>query len=118
MDAFYALADPRRRMIIELLANNGQLTAGQISNRFEITAQAISQHLRILRESGLLLMKKNAQQHIYLINPSSVKELEAWASETTKLWNARFDELDKVLEKEKNLNAKKARTWQTKSKRN
>lgn len=118
MDAFYALADPRRRMIIGLLAQNGQLTAGEISNRFDITAQAISQHLRILRESGLLLMSKSAQRHIYQINSASVHELELWASETTKLWNSRFDELDKVLESEKKQNTKKARTWQTKSKRN
>jgi DNA-binding transcriptional ArsR family regulator len=118
MDVFYALADPRRRMIIDMIASNGQMSAGEICKGFKITAQAVSQHLRILRESGLLSMRKNAQQHIYQINSASVSELETWAHETTRLWNDRFDALDNVLESEKKLNAKKARKWQTKSRGN
>jgi DNA-binding transcriptional ArsR family regulator len=116
MDLFFALSDPRRRMIVEMLANNGQLTAGEICKQFDITAQAVSQHLRILRESGLLLMQKHAQQHIYQINTDSILELDRWATETTRLWNGRFDALEKVLKEEKANDAKKVNLWQRKTK--
>ena len=116
MDAFYALADPKRRMIVELLAKNGELAAGDIYKNFEITAQAVSQHLGILRESGLLLMEKRGQQHIYRINRESILELDGWARETARLWDARLDALEKVLKEEKNNNAKKVILWQKQAK--
>lgn len=101
MDIFYALAEPRRRKIIELLASNGQLTATQICNKFDITAQAISQHLKILREAKLVVMEKRSQQRIYQMNPHSMLEVEKWTRQMEDLWSKRFDRLDKLLEEEK-----------------
>lgn len=101
MDAFYALAEPRRRKIIELLANNGELSATEISKKFDITAQAISQHLKVLLNANLVKMDKHAQQHIYKINTESVFEIEDWAKQTIITWNKRFDALDLVLKQEK-----------------
>jgi DNA-binding transcriptional ArsR family regulator len=106
MDMFYALAEPRRRRIIELLANSGQLTATQIYKKFDVTAQAISQHLGILLDAKLVLMHKHSQQHIYELNPASIYEIEEWAKQTERLWKERFDRLDGVLESEKKKNAK------------
>lgn len=106
MDMFYALAEPRRRKIIELLAYNGQLSATQIYRKFDVTAQAISQHLGILLDAKLVRMEKHAQQHIYQLNPDSMAELEGWAKHMEKLWAERLDRLDEVLEQEKNKNAK------------
>ncbi|MDE1871125.1 MAG: winged helix-turn-helix transcriptional regulator [Candidatus Micrarchaeota archaeon] len=108
MDMFYALAEPRRRKIIEMLATNGQMSATEISRNFRISPQAISQHLRILLETRLLRMEKHAQQHIYRVNPDSILELEAWVRQTKKLWDARFDRLDEVL-KEENRHSKKTK---------
>ena len=102
MDAFYALAAPRRRAILEMLAKKGSLSAGQISRKFDITAQAISQHLRILLDAKLVFMERRAQQHIYKLNLDSVSEVEMWAKQMEELWNGRLDRLDKVLEEEKN----------------
>ncbi len=104
MDIFSALADPTRRKIMELLASNGQLTATEISAKFEITPPAISQHLKILREADLVKMEKKAQQHIYRINPDAMLELEGWARQLTRLWNERLDALDKLLQAEKKKN--------------
>lgn len=101
MDIFQALADPSRRNIIELLAKKGKLTSTDISNKFQISAPAISQHLKVLRETRLLKMERKAQQHIYQINPQKIHELERWVKKLAKKWDERFLALDKLLEKEK-----------------
>lgn len=101
MDTFSALADPNRRSIIELLAVRGELPASEISSKFNITPAAISQHLKILRESELVLMEKRAQQRIYQINTAKILELEHWIKKLTDLWDDRFTALDRLLEREK-----------------
>ncbi len=101
MDVFYALAEPRRRKIVELLAREGQMSATNIYSKFDVTAQAISQHLRVLREAKLVKMEKQAQRHIYQVNPDSILEVERWARDTEKLWGDRFDRLDEVFKTEK-----------------
>ncbi len=58
MNIFYALAEPKRRDIIELLAANGELTATDISHKFKVSASAISQHLKVLREVDLVIVQK------------------------------------------------------------
>ena len=98
---FYALAEPTRRDIIELLASNGQLSATDISNNFAVSAPAISQHLKVLREANFVRVEKRAQQRIYRINLEAMSEIEGWIQEMTKQWNARFNVLDKILEAEK-----------------
>ena len=101
MDVFSALADPPRRNIVEMLANNGKLSATDISDKFRVSPPAISQHLKVLREAKLVDMEKRAQQRIYQVNPSTISELEQWVKRITKAWKERFDALDKVLAAEK-----------------
>ena len=101
MDKFTALADPTRRKIIEILAQKGQLPATEISNQFPISPQAISQHLKVLREAKLVRVQKQAQQRIYRINPEAMRELEDWAGQMRQLWNRRFDALEELLEEQK-----------------
>ncbi len=98
---FYALAEPTRRNIIELLATNGQLSATDICNNFDISPPAISQHLKVLREAHFVLVEKRAQQRIYHINPDAMSELQTWVQKMTKRYSARFNALDKILEAEK-----------------
>jgi DNA-binding transcriptional ArsR family regulator len=107
MDTFYALAEPRRRKIIEILASKGQMSATEIYNNFDISPQAVSQHLKVLLESRLLRMEKHAQQHIYEVNTESVLELEEWARRIEAQWNQRFDRLDEVLKEEKKRDGRK-----------
>ena len=101
MDKFSALADPNRRHILEMLARRGQLSATEISDQFQVSPSAISQHLKVLREANLVLMEKRAQQRMYQINPEAVVELEQWARQLTQQWNERFEALDELLEAEK-----------------
>src|SRR5712691_8629682 len=95
---FYALAEPTRRDIIELLASNGQLSATDIYDNFAVSAPAISQHLKVLREANFVRVEKRAQQRIYRINPEAMSEVEGWVQEMTRQWSARFNVLDKRVE--------------------
>lgn len=101
MDIFQALSDKSRRNIIELLAKKGQLTSTDISNQFHISAPAISQHLKVLKEANLVQMEKRAQQRLYKINPSAMEEIQKWIKKLTELWDDRFLALDKILEQQK-----------------
>lgn len=96
MDVFYALAEPTRRSIIELLAERGQLPVSAIAQRFRSTPSAISQHLKVLREARLVQVEKRNQQRIYSLNAAAVKELEQWARQMS----ARYDELETMFESE------------------
>jgi len=107
MDVFYALAEPRRRRIIELLASNGKLSATEICSKFDVSAQAISQHLRVLLNVHLVHMEKHAQQRIYQLNPESISEVTKWIKLTERRWNERIDRLDSLLEAKKRKNTKK-----------
>ncbi len=100
MDAFHALAEPRRRRVVEILARRGQLSASQICDEFDVTPQAISQHLRVLREANVLQMEKRAQQRLYTFNPRSMNQIQVWVAEMARLWNSRLDRLDKALKEE------------------
>jgi len=101
MDIFLAVAEPTRRAIVELIANSGQLSATAISDRFEASPSAISQHLKALREAGVLTMEKHAQQRLYQLNPEAMHELETWAKKMADRWEERYTALDAVLEREK-----------------
>lgn len=106
---FYALAEPTRREIVELLASSGQLTASNIYDNFSVSHPAISQHLKVLREANIVQMEKRAQQHVYGINPGAMLELESWAKQIARMWSERFDALDKVLAEEKKKAAEETR---------
>ena len=101
MDIFTAIAEPTRRSIIEMLAERGALSATDISDKFDSSPPAISQHLKVLREARLVRMEKRSRQRIYRIDPSAMGEIELWVKHTTELWEQRFDRLDRVLETEK-----------------
>ncbi len=93
MDPFNVLAEPTRRDIIELLTESGQLTAGDIYEKFSSTPPAISQHLKVLRKAELVVMEKKAQKHIYKINPKA----KGWIRKLMMLWNERFNRLEVLM---------------------
>ncbi|MDG6916118.1 MAG: winged helix-turn-helix transcriptional regulator [Nitrososphaerota archaeon] len=107
MDAFYALAEPRRRRVLELLASRGKMSASQISGEFEVSPQAVSQHLNVLREADLISMERQGQRRIYAINPESMMGVKEWAEKVTSMWSRRFDALGEALESEKKARTKK-----------
>ena len=110
MDAFAALGDPTRRQIIELLASSGRMSATDIARRFQISAPAVSQHLKILREAQLVTVEKRAQQRLYTLNPQAMGDVETWVQRMTARWEARYRLLDDILEVEKRKLAQKRKS--------
>ena len=90
MDIFYALADPPRRQIVETLAA-GESSFGELADRFEISRPAVSQHLKVLREAGIVVARADAQRRIYRLEDGGLAELDAWLGKLRGFWNARLD---------------------------
>src|SRR5688500_1177868 len=97
MQVCAALADPIRVEIVELLAS-GDRTAGEIADRFPVSRPAVSRHLRVLRETGLVTAREEAQRRIYSLNPGPLDELEAWTMRNRKAMEERLDALGRHLD--------------------
>ena len=98
MREFAALADPTRRRIVELLAT-GERSAGELVDEFDFSAPAISQHLKTLRDAGLVQVRVDAQRRIYAIDRSGLDNLDAWLQSVRKFWTQRLDALERELRK-------------------
>ncbi len=96
MDTFTALADPTRRQIIEALAM-GETSFGELADKFEMSRPAVSQHLKVLRESGLVASRADAQRRIYRLTDNSLDEIEAWLGKVREFWSQRLDRLEQLL---------------------
>jgi DNA-binding transcriptional ArsR family regulator/uncharacterized protein YndB with AHSA1/START domain len=92
MEVFAVLADPTRRRIVELLAR-GELSAGEVAARFECTGPAISHHLKVLREGGLVVQRVDGQRRIYTLDPAGLDDLGTWVEEQRRFWSARLGRL-------------------------
>jgi DNA-binding transcriptional ArsR family regulator len=103
MDTFSAIAEPNRRRIIQLLAQRGNLTAGEIAGHFQSSGAAISQHLQILRETKAVVVTRQAQKRIYSLNPEPLQELSGWLFDLTNQWEQRLNRIDAMLSKEKKV---------------
>ena len=99
MDVFDALADPTRRRIVELVAAR-EMSAGEIASAFESSRPAVSRHLRVLREAGVLASRESAQRRLYRLEPTALAELDAWINRTRSFWSARLDALQQHLEEQ------------------
>lgn len=93
MDTLAALADQTRRIIIEMIARRGEMTATDISDNFTVSASAISQHLKVLKETNLVHMEKRVQKSVYTIKPKGIRGLDNWTHKMLRMWNERFDAL-------------------------
>ncbi len=85
MLVFTALADPTRRAIVAMLAE-GEQTAGEIVERFDMSAPAISQHLKILLAAQLIAVRTDSQRRIYALDPEGLHEVEEWIAQTRRVW--------------------------------
>lgn len=97
-DVFQAIADPTRRDIIGLIAKN-PMTPNNVSDSFDLSRQAISRHIKILTECGLLTLNIQGREYYYSIQPKKLKEVSEWLEPFRNMWEDRFNRLDKVLTK-------------------
>ncbi len=111
MQSLLAIADPTRRRIIELLAER-ERTAGELVEEFDMSAPAISQHLNVLRDAGLVVTRAQGQSRIQSLNPDGFNDLDAWLEKTRAIWSRRLDALERELraEDEANERAKKKKS--------
>jgi DNA-binding transcriptional ArsR family regulator len=100
VEAFDVLGDPVRRRILELLAR-GDVAAGEVvdvvGSEFGISQPAVSQHLRVLRESGFALVRPDGRRRLYSVNPASLDEAERWIAGLRRQWEQRLDALGTEL---------------------
>lgn len=94
MNTFEALAVKKRRDILTLLSQKDTMSSTEISNQFNISAPAISQHLKILRDAQLVTVTKVGQQRLYKINFKGIRELESWIKTIKREWEERLDNLN------------------------
>lgn len=95
-DVFQAIADPTRRMIIQRLSG-GALNIGQIVEDFGITRQGIAKHLKVLHECGMVTLTQRGREQMCEARLDQLDEVADWVNESRKLWNQRFEKLDKFL---------------------
>jgi len=99
-DVFQAIADPTRREIINLVAYQS-LNLNAIAENFKVSRPAISQHIKILTECGLIIMKKQGRERYCEAKLQKLSQVSDWVEQYRKFWGERFDELDNILEKMK-----------------
>lgn len=100
MDGFTALADPTRREIVDILAD-GEKDAGTIASNFSISKPAISRHLGVLREGGIVAVRRDAQRRIYSLRPDGLHDVDRWLSRYRSFWSERLDSLEAALKEER-----------------
>jgi len=106
-DVFQAIADPTRRDIINLIARQ-RLTPNTVADSFDVSRQAISKHIKILQECGILVIEQQGRERYCSVQPQKLNEVADWLNDFRKSWEDKFERLDKILvQMKKNSKSKK-----------
>ncbi len=97
-DAFNAVAEPRRRQVLDVLAS-GERRVSDLVDILDLAQPQVSKHLRVLREVGLVHVREEGRERIYRLNGRSLKPIHDWVKNYERMWSERFNALDEVLEK-------------------
>ncbi|MBC7937265.1 MAG: winged helix-turn-helix transcriptional regulator [Rhizobacter sp.] len=95
-DLFQAIADPTRRAILTLLAMQA-LTPNAMAEKFDMSRQAVSKHIKVLQESELIKPEQSGREIYYHFNPKKIQEIDNWVSGLRKMWETQFNQLDNLL---------------------
>ena len=101
-DAFNAVAEPRRRQILDVLAG-GERPVNYLVMLLGLAQPLVSKHLRVLREVGLVEVRNDGRQRMYRLNGHALKPIHDWVKNYERSWSQRFDQLDVVLEELKQM---------------
>lgn len=94
---FDAIADPTRRAILDVV-RHGETGAGELADRFPISRPAIARHVRILKQAGLLGVRKEAQRRFYSLRPGALAEIDRWLEPYRVFWSARLVDIKRYVE--------------------
>ena len=100
VDVFHALGDATRRALLDSL-RDGPRPVGEIAARFPISRPAISKHLRVLLEAGLVEQQAAGRQNLYSLNPAPLRDVDRWLAEYRKFWAVNLASLKRHVEKKK-----------------
>ncbi len=95
-DIFQAIADPTRRAILALIAIQS-LTPTVMAEKFDMSRQAVSKHIKVLQECELIKPEQSGREIYYHFNPKKMREFDNWLAQFRKSWETQFNQLDKVL---------------------
>jgi len=99
--ALEVLAEPRRLAIFDLL-RDGERPVGELVDRLGVSQPAVSKHLRVLKNAGLVEARADAQRRLYRIRPEPLAELDEWLASYRELWTAHLDRLEDHLDRRRN----------------
>ena len=105
-DVFQAIADPTRRQIINLIARQS-MNLNAIADNFEITRPAISNHIRILHECGIISINQIGRERYCKIQPENLREVSEWIGQFRQLWEMKLDSFEEYLDKLQSKNKKR-----------
>jgi DNA-binding transcriptional ArsR family regulator len=91
------LAEPTRRRILDLIGS-GERPVGELVDELHLSQPAVSKHLRVLREAGLVEVRIDAQRRLYRVNPGPLRDLDAWLAPYRRMWSERLDDLERHLD--------------------
>jgi DNA-binding transcriptional ArsR family regulator len=94
---FELLAEPTRRRILDLL-RDGERPVGELVDRLSMSQPAVSKHLRVLRDSGLVDVRVDAQRRVYRLRPAALQEVDDWIEPYRRLWDQRLDRMERHLQ--------------------
>jgi len=114
-DPFHAIADPTRREILHLLAGK-KLNLNAVAENFSISRPAISRHIRVLTECGMLIITREGRERYCISNPQPLTEVEAWMKKYKSFWAAGLNALEVFL-KEQRTTTKKTRSYAKRTKK-
>lgn len=97
MSVFDVLAEPRRRQILDLLRDR-ERPVGELVTALELAQPAVSKHLRVLRDAGLVSSRTDAQRRLYRINVAPLREIDEWVAPYRALWSGALDALERHLD--------------------
>lgn len=98
-EVFRALADPTRRAIFERLCTGGEQTVGALTTQAGVSQPAVSKHLAVLKQAGLVLDRQEGRQSHYSAQLKALTALLDWTNQMTRFWDSRFDDLDDLLKR-------------------
>lgn len=97
---FELLAEPNRRRILDLL-RDGERPVGELVDRLSMSQPAVSKHLRVLRDSGLVDVRVDAQRRVYRLRPEALQEVDDWIEPYRRLWDQRLNRMERHLQRMK-----------------
>ncbi|MFC5447929.1 ArsR/SmtB family transcription factor [Paenibacillus aestuarii] len=101
-DVYDAIADPTRRQLLRLLADRDEIPLHELTSQFDMGRTAVSKHLGILKEAGLVIDRKVGRETRYSLNAAPLREIQDWVSFYSKFWRDRMVLLNQLLQEEQN----------------